>query len=289
MIEIELRYDASTSVSHADAEGLVPTAATLELRKPDGTVAATAVVSLPTVSTTTAAGTTATALVLTSAVGFAVGAPIAITSDGVVYCARIARLDGTTAYLEDALPLAVDNGSTVARTTMSASIAAQGVSAIGAGYQLAWSYSVGGQTRQAAYQAAVVRWPWSSPVSGAEVRSVLANTFQERKSEAFCDRVAAIVNDRIRAAIFRTGRRPWLYLSPYVFDEAARQGIRYALAEEGVYQGGDAIAAIRELRFAFDDAVAQALTAAAYDSTANGTVEPVQPNAGGLYTLQAVR
>jgi hypothetical protein len=74
-----------------------------------------------------------------------------------------------------------------------------------------------------------------------------------------------------------------------VFDEAARQGIRYALAEEGVYPGGDAIAAMRELRFAFDDAMAQALTAAAYDSNATGTVDDSTPNAGAIYTLQAVR
>lgn len=289
MIEIELKYDASTTVTHADAEGVVPTSATCTVRKPDGTTLSTAVVTLPTASTTTAAGTSATALVLTSAIGFAVGTPIAVTSDGVVYCARIARLDGTTAHLQDALPLAVDNGSTVQALTMSASIAAPGVAEIGAGFSIVWAYASATQSRTVSYQAAVVRWPWSSPVSGADVRSVLANTFQERKSEAFCDRVAGVVNDRIRSAILRTGRRPWLYLSPLVFDEAARQGIRYALAEEGVYPGGDAISAIRELRFAFDDAVAQSLTAAAYDSNAQGGIDNPTPAVGGLYTIQAVR
>ena len=289
MVEVELKYDASTTVVHADAEGVVATSATCKVYKPDGTELSTAVVTLPTASTTTAVGTTATALVLASAVGFSVGLPIAVTSDGVVYVSRIARLDGTTAYLIDALPVVVDTGSTVKATQISAVVAAPGVANIGAGYRIVWAYSSGAESRQASYQAAVVRWPWFAPVAGADVRSTLANTFQERKSEAFCDRVAAVVNDRIRSAILRTGRRPWLYLSPLVFDEAARQGIRYALAEEGVYPGGDAIAAMRELRFAFDDAMAQALTAAAYDSNASGTVDETTPNAGSIYTMQAVR
>lgn len=289
MTELELRCDASTAVSHFDAEGICPTTATLTIYKPDGTVAETPAVTKPTASTTVASGVSATGFTLTSATGFSVGQQISVTSDGVVYVAKIARLDGAAVYLQDALPLVVDTGATVKALTMTASVAALGTAAIGTGYRAVWAYSDATASRTAAYQAAVVRWAWTSPVSGADVRSVLANSFQERKSEAFCDRVASTVSDRIQSQIYRTGRRPWLYLSPYVFAEAARQGIRYTLAEEGIYPGGDAIAAVREMRFAFEDAMTQALTAAAYDSTASGQVDTSAQSTGGIYTIRAVR
>jgi hypothetical protein len=287
--EIELKFDASTTVTHFDGEGMVPTTATLALYRPDGTLQEAPTVTKPTASTTTTGSTTATTLVLTAGTGFAVGQAIAVASDGVTYACKIARLDGVNAHLETALPLVVDTGSTVKALGMTATVAAPGAAMIGAGYRLVWTYSDATAARQASYQAAVVRWPWSSPVAGQDVRSVLSHTYQERKSEAFCDRVAELANSRIRGAIQRTGRRPWLYLSPLVFTEAARQAIRYALAEEGVYQGGDAIAAQREMRFAFEDAMTQALTAASYDGNNTGTVEESTPKGGGLYAIKAVR
>lgn len=289
MTEIELAFDASSAVVHFDAEGICPTSATLTVYKPDGTIAASPTVTMPTASTTTTGSSTATALALTSAAGFAAGREIAVTSDGVAYVCKIARLDGTTAHLVDALPLIPDTGSTVKTLRMSATVAALGADAVGSGYRLAWAWGDGTNARQYAYQGAVVRWPWQSPVSGADVRSVLANSFQERKSEAFCDRIADTVNQRIQGQVYRTGRRPWMYLSPHVFAEAARQGIRYTLAEEGIYPGGDAISAVREMRFAFEDAMTQAIAAAAYDTNASGTVEQTTGGSGGLYTIRAVR
>lgn len=289
MVEIELKYDASTTVSHFDAEGFVPTAATLTVYRPDGTTLASPVVSLSTINTHANASSSATMLDLDSMTGVTVGTKLAVTSYGVTYVCTVARIDGLHAYLQDALPIAPANNDVVKGLTMTASVPSSGSSAIGGNYRLAWAYSNGSGSRQAAYQASVVRWLWTAPVSGADVRSVLANSYQERKSESFCDRVAQLVNERIRGSVQRTGRRPWLYLSGLVFNEAARQGIRYALAEEGVYPGGDAISALRELRFAFDDAIANALTAAAYDSNADGATEAGVPAQAMLYTLQAVR
>lgn len=289
MLEIELKYDASTSVSHFDAEGFIPTSATLSVYRPDGTTLASPAVTLSTISTHCNSPSTATMLDLDSVTGISVGTKLAVTSYGVVYVCTVARIDGSHCYLQDALPIAPVNNDTVKGLTMTASIAAAGTGAIGANYRLVWNYNNGTGSRQAAYPASVVRWQWSAPVSGADVRSVLANTYQERKSEAFCDRVAELVNGRIRGAVQRTGRRPWLYLSGLVFGEAARQGIRYALAEEGVYPGGDAISALRELRFAFDDAMTQALTAAAYDGNADGAVDAGVPTQSALYSILAVR
>ena len=289
MIEHELQFDASTTVSHFDGEGLVPTTATVRIVDSAGVLLEAPTVTLPTASTTTTAASTESALVLTAATGFAVGTMIAVVSDGVTYVCKIARLDTATAYLESALPLIVDTGSTVKALTMTATVAAAGVTKIGAGYRMLWSYSSASASRQAAYQAAVVRWLWTSPVSGADVRAILANTFGEKKSEAFCDRMANLVNSRIKGQVLRTGRRPWLYVSGHVFDEAARQGILYTLAEEGVYRGGDAVAATREGRFAFEDAMTHALTAAAYDDGKDGTTDPDKNTRGGIYTIQAVR
>jgi hypothetical protein len=53
--------------------------------------------------------------------------------------------------------------------------------------------------------------------------------------------------------------------------------------------GGDAIAAQREMRFAFEDAMTQALTAASYDSNNSGSIDETTPQGGGLYTVRAVR
>lgn len=289
MVEIELKYDASTTISHFDAEGLVPTSATCTVYRPDGTVQALPAVTLSTISTHCNASSNATFLDLDSIAGITVGTKLAVTSYGVTYVVTVARIDGTHAHLRDALPIAPQNNDVVRGLTMTASVAAAGSASVGGGFRIVWAYSNATSSAQAAYQAAVVRWPWSAPVSGADVRSVLANTYQEKKSETFCDRIAQLVNERIRGAVQRTGRRPWLYLSGLVFNEAARQGIRYALAEEGVYPGGDAISAQRELRFAFDDAIAAALTAAAYDPNADGSTEGGVPPQSALYTLQAVR
>lgn len=289
MVEIELKYDSSTTVSHFDAEGLVPTSASCTVYRPDGTTLSTPSVTISAINTHCNASSSETMLDLDSATGVTVGTKLSVLSYGVTYVCTVARLDGLHAHLQDALPIKPQNNDTVKGIAMTASVAAAGSAAIGGNYRIAWTYANGGTSRQAAYQAAVVRWYWTAPVSGADVRSVLANSYQERKSESFCDRVAQLVNERIRGAVQRTGRRPWLYLSGLVFTEAARQGIRYALAEEGVYPGGDAISALRELRFAFDDAIAQALTAAAYDSNADGATESGVPTQAALYTIQAVR
>lgn len=275
MVEVELQYDASTAVSHADmVDGIVPTSATVTLYDTDGASVSSPTVTLPTASTTTTTGTTAAALVLTSASGFAVGRPIAVVSDGVTYVAEIARLDGSTAYLAATLPLIPDSGSTVKTLRMTATVTAPGVANIGAGLRLVWVYSDGTNSRTVSYPASVVRWQWRPPVSGEDVREVIATSYGDKRSQVYCNKVADRVNQKIRAAILRTGRRPWLFLSAEAFSEAADKGIRYALAEDGICQSGQIYEAQRETRFAFDDALTAAITSTPYDRDADGQLAP---------------
>lgn len=290
MVEVELYFDGSTPVSHFDSEGLFPTTATLTLTKPDGTTISTPTVTKPSLSTTIAAGTTAAALTLAAVTGLAVGDSVKVTSLGVDYICEIAKLDtvGKVATLRAALPVVPATGDAVKNLKMTASVEAPGVANVGDGCRLVWTYDDGTTTRRAGYPASVVRWPWVAPVAAQDVRDVLSVSFQEKRSEAYCAAAAVRVNELLKAKLIQTGRRAWLYVSGEAFRPAAEHGIRYVLAQDGIALGGQPYEALRELRFAFDDAVTAVLTSAqGYDADKDGTLSPSERKA--TFTLQAVR
>lgn len=271
MVEVELYFDGSTSVGYYDAEGtVVPTSATLTLSKPDGTTISTPTVTLPTLSTTTQNGTTASALVLGAVTGLSRGSHIRIVSDGVTYVSEVSRVDGTTVYLTAALPVTPDTSSPVKHLDCTASVSAPGSSNVGSGLRLTWVLSDGTTTRRHGQAAAVVRWPWTSPATPEDVREILAVTYSTNRSESFCVRLADRVNDRIRSAVIGTGRRPWMYLSSDLFRATAEAGIRWALAEEGICLGGQPYEAQRELRFSFQDSLTQVLESGQRDQDLDG-------------------
>lgn len=289
MVEVELYYDGSTPVSFYDAEGLVPTTATLALLKTDGTTVSTPTVTNPSLSTTIAAGTTAAALTLASVTGLAVGDPLKVTSLGVDYIAKIAKLNTSAkiATLEAALPVTPATGDAVKNLKMTASVSAPGTANIGPGLRLVWTFDDGTTTRRAGQPASVVRWPWTAPVAAQDVRDVLTVSFGESRSESYCAKVADRVNEQMRAKILQTGRRPWLFLSSESFRPAAEQGIRYVLAQDGIALGGQPYEALRELRFAFDDALTAVLTSVAgYDKDMDGKVLGERPMG---YSIRTVR
>ncbi len=289
MVEVELQYDASTPVSHADTvDGIVPTSATVTLYGTNGTAISSPTVTLPTLSTTITAGTTASAIVVASAAGMTVGLPLVITDKGIRYVVEVAKIDGTTITLGVALPVIPANGSTVKGIKITATVTAPGVANVGGGLRLVWVFSDGTDSRTVSYPASVVRWQWQPPVSAEDVREVVATSYGDKRSQVYCSKVADRVNQKIRAAILRTGRRPWLFLSAQAFTEAADKGIRYALAEDGICQSGDVYAAQRETRFAFDDAVTAALTATPYDKDADGTLSPAEVKPLG-WSVQVTR
>ena len=275
-MEVELLYDRAQVVAHYDPAGIVPTSATLQLLRADGTVLQAPVVSLPSSSSTTAAGTTALVLVLVSAAFVRVGEPIAITSQGEVYVATPVRIDGTSVYLAAALPAVPALGSTVAALKMSATITATGIAELGAGLRLEWRYASATLNGFHTDEAAVVRWLWQEPISAASIAEMLATVYQTTRSEQFCRDVAGRVSSKIRNAVEQTGRRPYLYVSPGAFSEVAQIGARWVLADVGIGQAGDISALLREYRFAFNDELGKVVAGLkGYDAANDGTADPV--------------
>ena len=284
---IELQYDASTPVVF-DAD-LVATSSTLAVIAPDGTTLASPTVTLPTVSTTVGAGTTATVLTLAAVTSIVPGMVLQVTSDGVVYTCRAAVVDAAakTVALTVGLPVVPDTGGTVKAVRLSATVTAPGAANIGANWRLRWTYSDGATTLVEGQAAAVVRQRWVSPIAAADVRDVLAEMSTSR-SDQWCADVAERVNDSMRAKVEALGKRPWAYLSPLAFAAPARLGIRYELSQRGIAHGGQIYEAQRELRFAFDDSLASVIGSLAYDADADGAISAAEARPM-FSTIQAVR
>lgn len=278
MTELELTFDTTTAVSYWDADGIVPTSATVTLSKPDGTAVSAPTVTLPSLSTTLAAGSTASTLILASVTGLARGDHFRVTTDGQDYVVQALTVNGTTKTvgLVAALPVTPTTGDAVKALKMTATVAAVGLAGIGGNYRLTWSYTDGTNPRQVGIPCAVVRWPWTPPCGPSDVAEILIE-MKTTWAEARCQDVADKVNDKIRAKLAQTGKRPSLYLSSLVFADVARSGIRYELALRGVAHGGQVLEAQRETRFAFEDGLTSVITGlSAYDSNADGQIDATE-------------
>lgn len=290
MTELELTFDASTAVSHFDVDGIVPTSATCTLTRSDGTTVSSPAVTLPSLSTTVQAGSTASTLILGSVTGLSRGDHFRVTCDGQDYVvqAMTVAVATKTVGLDAALPVTPTAGDVVKSLKMVATVAAVGLAGIGGNYRLTWSYSDGTNSRQVGYPAAVVRWPWV-PVCGPEdVADILADFGTAMSLQRLQD-VADKVNEAIRAKLSQTGRRPSLYLSSLVFQDVARAGIRHELALRGVAHGGQIVESQKETRYAFQDGLSTVVTSlAAYDSNADGKVDG-EESRPMHFTIKAVR
>lgn len=272
MNEIEIQFDASTAV-HLETEFL-PTSASLSVKRPNG-----AILEAPTVAINSHSSTVSTpgltSLTLSSVTGLAVGYPLQVTSDGVRYTARIARIDGTTVHLSESLPVLPDASSPVTCPRLSATLAAPGSSAVGAGYRLVWAYANATETRQESLGGSVVRYRWAAPVSARDVRETVATLFGESPSEDLCAAIARRANTRLYSKICESGLRANMFLGTNVLASASDAALRYQLALDGHALGGDPYAAQRETRFAFEDAILQLLKSAApRDTNEDGALSP---------------
>lgn len=292
MLEQELIFDATTAVSHADAGGIVPTSATVTLYEPDGNAIESPTVTKPTLSTTTAAGTTASSLTLAAVTGILRGDLLKVTSDGIDYVVEVNNVFAATKIvtLMAALPAAPANGSAVKALRMTATFAAVGIAGIKANYRIVWVYTDGTNPRQVGIAASVVRWPWVTPCNDWDVREILTDMKAGTRSDTFCSEVAEKSDQKIRAKILLTMRRPELYVSSQLFADAGRAAIRYELAQRGICFAGQSIYdAQTALRYAFDDQMASVITGlTAYDSNADGKITGLEIKPFGQ-TIQAVR
>lgn len=260
MTDLELQFDASTTVKLVADLAPVSTA-TLTLFAPDGTTVQTPSVTKPTISTTTATGSTTSVLVLTSVTGIVAGTHLRVTSDGYAYTCEAATVDGTakTVSLVTWLPAAPDAGCTVLGLDCTATVTAPGATLLGSAYRLVWTCSDGTTTSTTSQPASIVRWRWTPSCTAADVRNILSEMGQKRAGQ-WCGDVADRVDQVIQAKLLQTGKRPWLYLSSSVFADAARAQIRYELSQQGIALGGQIYEAQRELRFAADDKIATVIT-----------------------------
>lgn len=287
--EVELQFDATTPVELV--ADLVASSATLSVVKPDGTEleAPRVTRAAATLSTTVAAGTTKTVLTLDSVAGISPATPLIVTSNGVAYSCEAAVVDtaAKTVALRTGLPVTPAVADTVDGAKLTASVAAPGVGEIGPDFRLRWTYSDGTTTKTVSQAATVVRQAWTAAAAGADVRDILAEMGDSR-SERWCAEVASRVDENIRGRLAETGRRPWAFISSAPFRRCALVGIRYELSQRGIAHGGQIYEAQRELRFAFDDALAGVIGSLSYDSDQDGAIDAAEARSLH-FTIQAVR
>jgi len=275
----DLLYDESPTVQHFDPEGVIPTAATCTLYKPDGSDSGlTGSVSLPTASTTIASASTTEALELTSASGFAVGDRIVVTSDGVAMVGEIVRLDGTTCHLLAAIGFAPDTSSTVAKLDMSCTITGLAVGDIGPNWRIQWEIT-SPSNKRASDVAHVVRWMWDQPIRAHDIEQHVAFEFPSVvRSPGYYARVASIANERVRRVIQGTGKRPNLYGDASLFDDAAMVWARFQLAREGLVPRGSNPGLFQEqLKAEFNTEMNTAINSLAfYDADEDGSIDSTE-------------
>tara|TARA_E500000331_G_C17238595_1_gene705993 strand:- start:876 stop:1748 length:873 start_codon:yes stop_codon:yes gene_type:complete len=289
---IEIVYNQTTKLDpYHLKDGRVPVSVAAELRDESGASILTPSVTVSAASTTTTAATTQ-ALTVASATGFSVGDYIALTSDGVAMVAHIERIDGLILHLYSALPVAPDNGSTVANTRMDVAIAAPGAAEIGSNYQLSLQVTTASDIIPIYEQAVVVRHGFGKPCVAVDVREVMTHAYRETASNEFCEIVARDVNTKIRTQVEATGRRPHLYLgdAKHTFSEAIQLAIRIKLTEVGIGPMTDSIAeSAREFRYQFDNEMARVLKGlSGYDKNNDGAIDGEEAKAP-IMTVYAVR
>ena len=193
---LELHKDKTKAVFHEDADqAIVPVAATCKLYSAAGAELQSATVTISAVGTTTAAGTTASILTLTSAAGVIAGAAYRLTFYGNTYVVVPVKINGSAVTLRETLPEAPPDGSAFAGLRMTATLAAVG--SVKPNCMLRWEFDDGTTYRQHQEIADAVRWPFEDVASSADVANALAG-YGTTKSDSFCEDVAKATNSRIR-------------------------------------------------------------------------------------------
>jgi hypothetical protein len=283
---LELHYATACAVEHADPQGLVPSTAQAVLYAADGSVVQTCVVALPTWTTTVAAGTTRSSLVLASVSGIVAGRKYAVTSKGVVSVFTAATIDtaAKAVTLVGALQESPDVDSVVSDLTMTTSLAAPGESRVGSGYRLDWQYTNGTTAGFHSQSVVIVHWKWTPPASAGAVRDFCATAYRSlRKPDEYFAQVAQRANDRIDRAVLATGRRPYLFGDHDVWSAAGMAAVRYELALDGqTPQGSNAGIYQDQLRRELEGEIKTIISSLQdYDRDGDGAIS--EPEQRGLW------
>ena len=291
---LEVHYNTALPVFHEPPDGVLATTATAVLREPDGTTLETLTVTKPTAgSRTVQAGSTSSALILSSVTGVTVGHRWRVTSDGVRHTFEVARVDGTTVYPLEPLPIVPDTSSAVEPIRMSATIAAPGVAKIGTNLRLEWLYDDGAVEGFGSDVVHVVRWKWNPPITAARIRQHLAYAFPavvDSREGQYWARIADEANEEVRKMVQATGRRPHLYGDPDAFQRAGLLSAKHLLAGEGIVPPGSNPGIFMEqMRADFEREAGRVISSLSmYDGDNDGTIDK-QEARGLWYSIKTVR
>ena len=291
---LEVHYNTALPVYHEPATGILATSASAVLREADGTTLEALTVTKPAAgSRTIAAGSTASALVFSSASGVLVGERWRVTSDGVRQVFEVARVDGSTVYPLDPLAVVPDTSSAVEPIRMTAAIAAPGESKIGCNLRLEWLYDDGTAEGFGSDVVHVVRWKWNPPITAARIRQHLAYAFPavvDSREAHYWTRIADEANEEIRKLVQATGRRPHLYGDPDAFQRAGLLSAKHLLAGEGIVPPGSNPGIFMEqMRADFEREVSRVISSLAmYDDDNDGAISDTEAR-GLWFSIRTVR
>lgn len=291
---LEVHYSTALPVYHEPATGILATSASAVLREADGTTLEALTVTKPAAgSRTIAAGSTASALVFSSASGVLVGERWRVTSDGVRQVFEVARVDGSTVYPLDPLAVVPDTSSAVEPIRMTAAIAAPGESKIGCNLRLEWLYDDGTAEGFGSDVVHVVRWKWNPPITAARIRQHLAYAFPavvDSREAHYWTRIADEANEEIRKLVQATGRRPHLYGDPDAFQRAGLLSAKHLLAGEGIVPPGSNPGIFMEqMRADFEREVSRVISSLAmYDDDNDGAISDTEAR-GLWFSIRTVR
>jgi hypothetical protein len=281
-MSIECRFNQPKAVYlEPTIDAIVSTAATVEIYTVDGSLDQALTVTLPAASATVLAGSTNLSLVVASASGFVVGSRLRVDTQGTTQTPKISRISGSTIYLASSLGVAPEVGDAVRALRITATIPAMGEGKLGCDYRLEWSYSDGSAQGYVSQLFNVVRWPFVNPIDAETVAAVLAEQFEDRRTDEFIDRVVERVHDKLNNKLAATGHRAHLFPDPSRFREPARTAIRLILAESGyIPTAATASEYIRALRFEFDDLCEESIRSIAtpYDKDGDGALSDSERN-----------
>lgn len=226
----DLREDIAATVTVVPDDGAQWSTVSCTVRKPDGSSLATPTVTVSTISTTVGTGTSTSEFTVASAAGISSETYLQITTDGLAHVAQVERVDGTTIYLLDPLPLTPEASDAVVGIEMTFPLTATDTGTRGRGYRAELSTTAGNFE---ILTFDVVRYPWTAPLSIQEIYSYIQAHFPGD------DRLTWPMCSRLRRDLSRSMRRRYLEMSKYadlvvrreLYKDAAEALLAAMLAE----------------------------------------------------------